>query len=99
MQLTRQGQATFTYSKTDALGVYDVYEGKSKQPNQRFAVNLFDPAESNIAVRKELEVGEAKIEGASHWRPMRRELWKWILLGGLGLLLAEWWIWNRRVYL
>ncbi len=99
VQLQRQGQATFTYSKTDALGVYDVYEGKSKQANQRFAVNLFDPGESNIAVRKELDVGEAKIEGESHWRPMRRELWKWILLGGLGLLLAEWWIWNRRVYL
>ena len=98
--LAREGQATFTFSKTDDLGVYDVFEGKElKQPAQRFAVNLFDPGESNIIPQAELRVGETEVVGQRQWQPMRRELWKWILLAGLGLLVAEWWIWNRRVYL
>ena len=100
--LDRQGQATFPYSKTDDLGVYEVsevFDDNSKELTQRFTVNLFDPQESNILPRPELEVGEAIVEGQRHLQPMRFELWKWILIGGLGLLLTEWWIWNRRVYL
>lgn len=98
--LAREGQATFTYSKTDDLGVYDVFEGKEqKQPAQRFAVNLFDARESSITPAAELKVGETEVVGQRQWQPMRREMWKWILLAGLGLLVAEWWIWNRRVYL
>ena len=98
-KLDRRGQATFPYNKTDQLGVYKIFEGEAKQPSQRFAVNLFDPNESNIVPREELQVGQAIVEGQRHWEPMRFELWKWILIGGLGLLLVEWWIWNRRVYL
>ena len=98
-QLDRRGQATFAYGKTDQLGVYEILEGEAKQPAQRFAVNLFDPEESNIVPREELQVGQAIVQGQRHWEPMRFELWKWILIGGMGLLLVEWWIWNRRVYL
>jgi len=98
-RLDRQEQAVFSFSKTDQLGVYEVYEGDAERPTQRFAVNMFDPRESNLVPRGELQVGQSTIAGQRHWQPMRFELWKWILIGSLGLLLAEWWIWNRRVYL
>jgi hypothetical protein len=29
----------------------------------------------------------------------RQEYWKWILLGAIGLLIFEWYVYNRRVYL
>ena len=29
----------------------------------------------------------------------RQELWKWLLLGAIGVLIFEWYIYNRRVYL
>jgi hypothetical protein len=99
VQLTREGQATFTFSNTDQPGVYDIVEGSAKQASQRFAVNLFDPQESNILPKTELTVGGTRVQGRTQWEPTRKELWKWILLGALGLLIAEWWIWNRRVYL
>jgi hypothetical protein len=28
----------------------------------------------------------------------RKELWKWLLIGGLGVLIFEWYVYNRRVY-
>jgi hypothetical protein len=31
--------------------------------------------------------------------PARQELWKWLLGAGLVVLLCEWYIYNRRVYL
>jgi hypothetical protein len=30
---------------------------------------------------------------------VRQELWKWLLLGAIGVLIFEWYIYNRRVYL
>ncbi|MCA9269042.1 MAG: hypothetical protein KDA41_11255, partial [Planctomycetales bacterium] len=97
--LSRDGQATFTFAGADQQGVYEVFEGDAKSPAQRFTVNLFDPQESRIEPKVELNVGQAVIEGRRQREPMRKELWKYILVAGLGLLMAEWWIWNRRVYL
>jgi hypothetical protein len=31
--------------------------------------------------------------------PVRREAWKFLLLAALGVLILEWYIYNRRVYL
>jgi hypothetical protein len=37
--------------------------------------------------------------GQRETEPSRRELWKWLLLLGLGVLLFEWYVYNRRVFL
>jgi hypothetical protein len=39
------------------------------------------------------------VQGESIREPARREAWKLLLLLGLGVLLFEWYIYNRRVYL
>jgi hypothetical protein len=92
----KQGKGNF--AATDQLGVYQVRaEGKTVQ---KFAVNLFDGSESNIRPREKLDIGPVTVAAqASCWSPARRETWKWILLVGLGVLLVEWYIYNRRVYL
>ncbi|HEY2761504.1 MAG TPA: hypothetical protein VGI75_12195, partial [Pirellulales bacterium] len=89
---------TFHFSETGELGPYEVRDGSKLV--ERFTVNLFDPAESNIAPAKEqsIQIGHVTVEGHAGYQPVRQETWKWLLLGGLAVLLLEWYIYNRRVY-
>jgi hypothetical protein len=91
---------TFSFSGTDDLGVYAVWEGRESS-QQRFAVNLFDSAESDIKPRPEnsIRIGYVEVKGKTHWEVARRESWKILLLAALVVLLFEWYIYNRRVYL
>ena len=45
-----------------------------------------------------VKIGHVEVTGQSHWEPARRELWRILLLAALGVLLLEWYIYNRRVY-
>ncbi len=98
--VSRGKLSTFQFSETDELGIYAV-EGPDHKVTQRFAVNLFDPAESDIRSRLEdsIKIGYEKIVGRAAPQPVRRDLWKWLVALALGLLLAEWYIYNRRVYI
>ncbi len=91
------GKAVF--AGTEELGVYEVQsDGTTLQP---FVVNLFHAAESNIRPEKNpiIKIGYVEVEGQSGWETTRREIWKWLLGLGLVVLLLEWYIYNRRVYL
>ena len=98
-EILREGQNTFVYSNTDLLGVYDVFEGGGKDAAQQFAVNLFDSRESNLLPRKTIELGHEEVKGQSGLEPARWEGWKWLLIVGLLVLVFEWYVYNRRVYL
>ncbi|MGE0756113.1 MAG: hypothetical protein AB7O38_03795, partial [Pirellulaceae bacterium] len=97
-QVEREGQNAFVFTKTDELGIYQTHEGTENDVAQRFAVNLFDTRESDLNVPDALEIEYEKIAGQTASEPSRRELWKWLLLVGLGVLLFEWYVYNRRVY-
>jgi hypothetical protein len=88
----------FRFSGTDELGVYTVTGG---QDQQRFAVNLFDAAESDIRplAQNAVKIGFIEVPGQSSLEPARVEAWTWLLLAALSVLLLEWYIYNRRVYL
>jgi len=98
-EVLRRGQSGFVYTETDELGVYDVREGTFKQVTQQFTVNLFDPTETDIRPKLEVEAGYETIKGETTWTPMRQETWKYLLLAALIVLGLEWYIFNRRVYL
>ena len=78
---------------------------------ERFAVNLFDRAESDIAVRPtqdpesstlrpaDIRIGHVDIAATTDRAPARQEAWKIVLACALFVLLLEWYIYNRRVYL
>lgn len=95
----REAQNTFVYSDTDAVGVYETKEGRGRDVSQRFAVNMFSSRESDLRPRKEIKLGYNLIDGISASEPSRKELWKWLLILALGVLIFEWYIYNRRVYL
>lgn len=98
-KLQLEGLSFFVYSNSDDLGVYKVFEGKANQPTQQFAVNLFDSRESNLTVEPTINIDNDVIAGTAALTPVRRELWKWLLIAGLVVLIFEWYIYNKRVYL
>jgi hypothetical protein len=63
------------------------------------AVNLSDPAESRIAPVETLELASRTVEetAGDGEGTRRRRLWPWLLLGALGVVMFEWFIYNRRV--
>jgi hypothetical protein len=96
------------FHETDQLGVYDVMAGDELAA--RFAVNLFDREESDVRLRarqdgpdglqtvQALTIGYEDVAAESAASPMRKELWTALLLAALAVLVLEWYIYNRRVY-
>jgi len=98
-EVVRDSQNRFVFTATDQLGVYSVFEGHSRTASQQFAVNLFDSQESNLRPRPEIQLQYEEVKAAGGLEPTRKETWKWILIAGLVVLVFEWYIYNRRVYL
>lgn len=108
--LSRNPDGAYLFHDTDEPGYYELQDGKQVQT--RFAVNLFDGQESDVRIAiapddssedniespAGLQIGHVKVE-AEGARPARKELWRPLLLLAVGVLLFEWYIYNRRVYL
>jgi hypothetical protein len=95
----REAQNQYVFTRTEDLGVYDVRDGSGDKVSQKFAVNLFDARESNLEPRDKIEIGSEEVAARQGKQASRQELWRWLLLGAIGLLIFEWYVYNRRVYL
>lgn len=89
----------FIYADTDSIGVYEltVYDGNRELQSGRFAVNLFDMLESDIAVREAVTVGRLDVVESEGDELGQREFWSWLALAALILLMLEWWAHHRRL--
>lgn len=86
------------FGDTQQVGVYRVSDGVPSR--DRFAVNLEDPAESDIVPLATLPViGGQQVQGMAAIRTATPEIWRWFIGAALVLVLLEWWIYNRRVML
>jgi len=102
IEARREGQNVINFSQTDEVGVYEVREGSGTKLGQQFAVNLFDTRESDLFPAPTLSLSDhTQVEAVARGtnQAARKELWKWILIVGLAIILFEWYIYNRRVYL
>jgi Ca-activated chloride channel homolog len=61
-----------------------------------FAVNLLDSAETDTRPRAELDFGRFGEVTATTTRRASLEIWRWIALAALAVLLFEWWFYHRR---
>lgn len=87
------------FADTRQPGIYTVAfrdAAGATQPAGRFAVNFFDAEESAIQPAASIRVGQVEVTPDAAGAAGRRELWPWLLLAGLALLLAEWWVSYRR---
>ncbi len=86
-----------TFADTDLVGVYTVEQtAAGKTDRSWFAVNLFSDATSQLAPVDRLTLPPARV--AATVQPVHRgflQIWPWIALLGLGLVLAEWLAFHR----
>jgi Ca-activated chloride channel homolog len=82
------------FGETARQGVYKLQAGTN---DITFCVNLVDAFESDIRPRDELPLGKFGA-GVAATRVQRAnmELWRWIALAGLCVLLFEWWWYHKR---
>ncbi|MDX2036366.1 MAG: BatA domain-containing protein [Isosphaeraceae bacterium] len=107
----RSPRGEFVYNETERTGIYGVSwkpEGAST-----FAVNLFDPRESDLAVRGlvpagtpeaqvdayRIKIGYSPVAGSRAATSTIRDWWWVLALGALAVVVFEWYVYNRRVYI
>ena len=109
--LRRTPQGTFVYNQADATGIYHArWEPDGLLP---LSVNLFDFRESDLAPRGlvpegtpeekaesfKIKIGYNPVTGSTQVQDVKRDWWRPLALIALGVLLFEWYIYNRRVYI
>ncbi len=108
--VTRSPQGTYVYGKAEKSGIYHArWQPSGMLP---FVVNQFDFRESDIAPRGlvpdgtpaekadsyKIKIGYSPVAGVKQLRPSPKDWWVVFAVMALGLLLGEWYIYNRRVY-
>ncbi len=73
-----------------------VYKLQADTNTVRFCVALLDPAESSTTPREELPFGRFTKVTPVKLRRANQELWRWLALGGLCIVIFEWWYYHRR---
>jgi hypothetical protein len=106
----RSPQGTYIFSRANTTGIYQArWEKGGVLP---FAVNLFDARESDLATRGlvpegapadsaesyEIKIGYTPVAGTQKPAQIQKDMWWWLALAALGVLVVEWYIYNRRVY-
>ena len=98
--ISRSADNTFFYQDTDWIGIYEYDVPRKPDPEtRRFAVNLFDPTESNVVPRDQLETAWNSVPFQQASQAKRREIWRLLVLLAVAVLVFEWYVYNRRVYL
>jgi hypothetical protein len=110
-KVPRSPQGTFIYNHAYKAGEYLArWEPKGMLP---FAVNLFDFRESDLAPRGlvpegapasqaetyKIKIGYNPVTGTSRPPNVQKDIWWYFALLVLGVLLVEWYVYNRRVYI
>ncbi|MDB6025798.1 MAG: hypothetical protein JWM68_2021 [Verrucomicrobiales bacterium] len=81
------------FGETQQQGTYHLRVGAD---NATFCVNLLDAAESNIKPRPQIQLGKYGAVSGSTVKRANMEMWRWIAVGALFVLLFEWWYYHRR---
>jgi len=87
-------EGALRFTQTDMLGVYTIRARLAEgEYVDSFAVNLFDPRESDVRPRETIHIGREVRAVKDGNAVARRELWPWLALLALIVLVIEW-----RVY-
>jgi len=93
--LKSSDDGTVEFLDTDDVGFY---RWRAGEESRTVPVNLFDENESTVAAAENVHLATAESKDVSRDYQSRLELWKWLALLGLLLLVLEWYVYNRRVY-
>jgi len=79
-------------SQTDRAGVYQVKVGDQ---SFQFCANLLDAGETRNEPRENIEFGKYQVVEGGALRVSNLEIWRWLVLAALCVLLGEWWYFHR----
>ena len=96
--IQKQKSSQTVFARTEQLGVYQVADD-DELTLQKFAINLTDSNESNLEVVEKLQIGHEEFTGTSNEIEVRKEYWQWFVIGAIIVLLIEWIVYNRRVFI
>jgi len=106
----RSPQGTFLFNGANKTGLYQARWGKDE--SMSFAINLFDGRESDLSPRGlvpeglsesqaetyKIKIGFNAVKGIRRSAPAVKDYWWPLAVGMLAVVLLEWYIYNRRVY-
>ncbi|MEZ6241573.1 MAG: VWA domain-containing protein [Phycisphaerales bacterium] len=91
-----RGVGVYRLRWTGAAGATDQRDGQ--RVTRHFAANLTDPDESNVTAATQITLGtETKSAEQSGADEAVKRYWPYLLMVALGVLMVEWWIYNRKV--
>ncbi len=85
------------FGAADRVGLYVL--SAPEQQDRFFAANLLDANETNSAPRDSFQVGGQTVAGTKEPVEANREVWHWLAAVALLLVMAEWYIYHRRVFI
>jgi hypothetical protein len=91
------GAEPAVFGDTNVLGAYQVLfrERGVDRPAGGFAVNLIATSESNINPAPSIRVGQTEVRTAGESNVGQQELWPWLGVAALLLLIVEWWVYHQ----
>lgn len=87
---------TIQFARTEEIGFYEIKDDGGRTID-RFVINLFDRGESEIAAAESVSLGYEAVDAAEAMVSGRREFWRLLLIGTLGVMTLEWWLYSRRL--
>lgn len=92
------GQVVF--GPVETSGVYRLsWRTGGERRSRLVAANLLDAGESDVSAAEELSLATGAVEATAAPVRLDRRLWPWFIAGALGVLMLEWYVYNRRVSL
>ena len=97
-RIPANGTERVLFTDTEQIGLYSVvaYAIDREVSRGQFAVNLFDPIESNIRPYPSIMIGSSAIAPESGEQTGQREFWPLLTLLAAALVLIEWIVDHRR---
>jgi len=91
-------RGTLRYPRTDRTGIYTV--SVPGRPPERFAVNLLNEAESDVAPALDVELAGTQVPAAhAEVRRSNVELWPLLAAAALALACLEWFVYTAKLRL
>jgi hypothetical protein len=90
------GSGSAPFGRTRQVGLYRVVA--APEGDEMFAVNLFSPFESLVAPNERFRIGADLVRSAGGIQKVSKPVWPYLLAAALVILLLEWVVYNKRVF-
>jgi hypothetical protein len=108
----RNTQGSFVATQARRTGIYQARWSDKPDDRIAFAVNLFDARESDISPRGQvplgvtgdaadaykIKIGHTPVDAKKFDAPAEQEWWWALTLSALSIVLVEWFVYNKRVF-